>query len=235
MRIKVRYFSVIRDLVGKRGEELELERGKSLRDLLESLMEAYPNLREYAEGEESLIVLVNGEAAPLDATLEEGCEVALLPPVSGGSRCQIVDGIEEVDRIGKFLAGASEGEGAVLIFLGRVKGVVDGASVEKLIYDVYEPYATRRLSAIAREAEERYNLSRLEVFHAKGSRRVGEATLLIMASASSRKAVFGAVREVLERVKSEVPIWKLEVREDGEFWVVGDGRRIPRRPRSCGR
>ena len=50
----------------------------------------------------------------------------------------------------------------------------------------------------------------------------------VFVAANNRVRAFEVLREVVERVKHEVPIFKLEIRSDGEFWVLGDGKRVKR-------
>lgn len=128
----------------------------------------------------------------------------------------------------KLREAGSSGAGALGIFVGVVKGEVAGKRVEKLVYTAYESLAQSRLEEIARSAATKYGLDAAYIYHATGELRPGDATVVIAAIAKSRKSALAAVGEMIERVKHEVPIFKLEVREDGEYWVVGDGERVPR-------
>jgi len=122
---------------------------------------------------------------------------------------------------------AEEGMGAIVIFIGFVKGDVDGKRVDSLDYEVYEPYTTRHLQRIAEEEMEE-RVYDIRVFHRYGSLKPGDKTLYIFVAGRGRKVAFEKARRVLERVKHEPPIFKLETREDGQYWVFGDGRRIRR-------
>jgi molybdopterin converting factor subunit 1 len=85
MRVGVLYFAVLKDVFGREREELELPAGATVSGLLELLRE-----REVSgvTGRfwDSIAVAVNQEYARADAVLEDGDEVALLPPVSGGCK-----------------------------------------------------------------------------------------------------------------------------------------------------
>ena len=97
MRIEILYFGVLRDLAGGAEETVELEEGATVGDLIETLRGRTSDaLRSNSAGAEaecglderlwrSLAVAVNREYASLGAVLREGDEIALLPPVSGGS------------------------------------------------------------------------------------------------------------------------------------------------------
>ncbi len=121
------------------------------------------------------------------------------------------------------------GGGAIVLFMGYVKGRVNGEEVYELDYEAYEPYATRILEEIARKAEEDKEVLEVRVYHRIGNLKPGEPTIYIIVSAKTRKKAFRVAEEVLEQVKHRTPIFKLEKRSNGEYWVIGDGRRIPRK------
>ena len=122
---------------------------------------------------------------------------------------------------------AEDGMGAIVIFIGFVKGEVDGKKVSKLDYSVYEPYTSKKLEEIASEEMEE-GVYDIKIFHKYGSLKVGDKTLYIIVGARGRRVGFEKASKVLERVKFEPPIFKLEHREDGEYWVFGDGTRLKR-------
>lgn len=126
---------------------------------------------------------------------------------------------------------AQKGDGALVLFIGYVKGLVEGHKVHELRYEAYEPYASKMLRDIACSIAKKYSLNYVLVLHRVGILRPGDPSIYIVVTANSRHTAYEASREILEQVKSRVPIFKLEKRDDGEYWVVGDGRRIPRRRR----
>lgn len=123
---------------------------------------------------------------------------------------------------------SAEGSGALIVFLGFVKGIVEGGRVKKLLYTAYEPYASRSLDEIAKSFSSRQGVRGLVIVHTSGEAVVGTPTLLVASSCLHRKECYEATVEAVERVKREPPIFKLEVREDGEYWVLWDGRRVKR-------
>ncbi len=134
----------------------------------------------------------------------------------------------DLDRLAERLKKASPEAGALVIYVGFVKGVVDGKRVERLDYEVYEEYTERRMRRIAEELAERDpRVKAVVIYHRKGSFRPGEDVVYIGVAATTRSAAFQAAREAIDRVKHETGIWKLERREDGAYWVLGEGRRIP--------
>lgn len=77
--MKVRFFARCREIVGEKVQELEVEEGMRLGDLIELLLTRYPGLREVR-----LLVSLNHTYASLAAELKEDDELAVFPPVSGG-------------------------------------------------------------------------------------------------------------------------------------------------------
>ncbi|MEM0297708.1 MAG: molybdenum cofactor biosynthesis protein MoaE [Zestosphaera sp.] len=140
---------------------------------------------------------------------------------------------EENVNVEKYLSrlsaeSAREGCGALVMFMGYVKGVVRGGTVQKLIYDAYTSFALAKMREIGEETIRDFGVRDVVIIHRVGTLKPGDPTIYIFITAKERDNAFKAAEHVLERVKHEVPISKLEVREDGEFWVLGDGRRIPR-------
>lgn len=227
MKVRIKFFSVFRDVVGLPEIELKAEKGLTIKHLIDLLGELFPKLREMFN-EVHPTVIVNGGVVDKDFVIDRDVEIAVAPPASGGSRIKVslfTDDIS-IDKIIEELS--SEYAGAIALFIGVVKGVVEGRRVYELVYDVYEPYATKVLEKIAREEAEKYCLHSVQIYHRIGSAKPGQKTVVIAVSALSRDEALKALRSILERVKHEPPIYKLEKRDDGEYWVVGDGRRIPR-------
>jgi len=136
--------------------------------------------------------------------------------------------------VNEFKSLGSEGYGAIVSFVGVVKGLVDGAAVNELRYEAYEELAEKVLARIAEEEMRNYGLGAVAIYHRVGDLRPGDTTVYIVVAARGRRDGFAAAARILDRVKHEAPIYKLEVREDGEFWVIGDGERVPRPPQRRG-
>ena len=115
----------------------------------------------------------------------------------------------------------------MVIFIGFVKGKVDENNVEELEYEAYEPHATRKISEIVADELKRDGVLFIDVYHRVGKLKPGDHTIYVIAAAVNRQVAFDAARTTLERVKDEVPIFKLEKREDGEYWIIGE-RRVKR-------
>lgn len=123
---------------------------------------------------------------------------------------------------------ASTGAGALASFIGFVKELVNGSRVIELEYIAYEPHASRKLLEIAEEESLDEDVAGVYLVHRIGKLKPGEPTIYIFVAAKGREKAFKKAERILERVKREVPIYKLERRIDGDYWVIGDGLRMPR-------
>jgi molybdopterin converting factor subunit 1 len=82
MRIRVRLFAAAREIVGQGEVAIEMKDGSTVGDLMESVFSRHPGLKGMAE---SLVFAVNRELAERSAGLQDGDEVGVIPPVSGGT------------------------------------------------------------------------------------------------------------------------------------------------------
>ncbi len=120
---------------------------------------------------------------------------------------------------------SAKGAGAIVAFIGFVKGLVNGGRVEKLVYTAYDKYVKEIIYDLTEKVVEKYsNVRMVYVYHKIGELSPGDSTIYILVSAVDRNTSFSAAREILEAIKKNAPIFKLEVREDGEYWVIGDKR-----------
>jgi len=119
--------------------------------------------------------------------------------------------------------------GGVGLFIGLVKSEINGSTVTSLEYSAIKEVAEKALNRIAYEIAEKYGLRGVLIYHRIGDLKPGETTLIIAVAGKSRVNVMPALSEALERVKKEVPVFKLEHRSDGDYWIIGDSTRIPRK------
>jgi molybdopterin synthase catalytic subunit len=104
--------------------------------------------------------------------------------------------------------------GAILAFTGIVRGDADA-----LLFDIYEGEAQRRIEAIASDLRRMEGIVDVQIHHRSGRIGLGEDIVYIVVAASHRQEGFAALRGAIERIKSEVPIWKKELTETGGHWV----------------
>jgi molybdopterin synthase catalytic subunit len=205
MVVSVRLFAGLRERAGSAHVDVELPDEATVADLL-AAMDLAPR---------SCVAAINREYAEPGARIAPGDEVALVPPVSGGDgtvRRVRVTG-EPLD-LGTLAAAVRDPRaGAVVLFEGVTR------DVPELDYEAYAEMAERRLAAIAGEEAARHDLCAVAVEHRTGTVPLGEPSVIVAASAAHRGEAFAGARAVIDRVKAEAPIWKVEV--DGE-----DRRRV---------
>ena len=114
-----------------------------------------------------------------------------------------------------------EGPGAVILFVGTVRGRHQGQQVRGLTYEAYEPLAIASFERIAREAADRIPGVVLCIHHRVGALDVGEPSIVIATVAAHRAEAYAASRFAIERVKQISPVWKRELLVHGESWVEG--------------
>ena len=132
----------------------------------------------------------------------------------------------EAERLARATSGA--GAGSLVVFMGFVKGVVDGSRVQALEYEAVEELALQKLRELAEDAASRPGVYAVEIIHRVGRLEPGEPTIYILVVAEPRWKAFCLASELLDRVKKDVPVYKLESREDGDYWILGEHTRIPR-------
>ncbi|HOC17836.1 MAG TPA: molybdenum cofactor biosynthesis protein MoaE [Vicinamibacterales bacterium] len=111
--------------------------------------------------------------------------------------------------------------GAIVTFIGTVRGDRDGRRVAWLDYEAYDEMAVRVFRGLLEEAREHWPAARAAVHHRTGRVLPGEASVVIAASAPHRAEAFAACRYLIERIKQVAPVWKRECFEDGASWVEG--------------
>ena len=117
-------------------------------------------------------------------------------------------------------AVASQGSGAISLFVGTVRDTNAGRSVTGIEYSAYGPMALRELAAIVAQTERRFDGVRVAVEHRVGELTVGEASVVVAVSHAHRATAMDGCRHVIEEVKKRVPIWKREYYVDGtREWV----------------
>jgi molybdopterin synthase catalytic subunit len=212
MLVSVRLFAGLRERAGTDRLEVELPDGARVADVL-AAMAATP-VGELRPRE--CVVAVNREYAATDAPVQAGDEIALVPPVSGGAGSIHVRVTGEPLDVAALAAAVRDPRaGGVVIFEGVTR------EVPELDYEAYAEMATSKLEAIAAEELERHGLCAVAVEHRTGTVALSEPSVIVAASAPHRGEAFAGARAVIDRVKVEAPIWKVEVSEAGRRRVEG--------------
>ncbi|MEX2260443.1 MAG: molybdenum cofactor biosynthesis protein MoaE [Bryobacteraceae bacterium] len=235
MRVRVLFFGMLKDIVGRVEDTLELDGDGRLSGIFDHYAEHFPRIREMAG---SIVLARNQEFAHPETQVSDGDEVAFLPPVSGGSMPsphspfthQIArpEGhffaltrrpIDTRALVALLLRGE---DGAVVDFEGVVRNNTKGRRTLYLDYECYEAMAVKKMAEIGEQIAASYPVGRVALVHRLGRLLIGEASVAVVVTAPHRKPAFEAALEGINRLKRLVPIWKKEYFEDGEIWVEGE-------------
>jgi MoaE-MoaD fusion protein len=222
MKIGILFFGVLKDLLGRTAETIDLPEGARVRDVLLYYVRQVPALEAMSK---SIAISVNQEYSVMDRVLSEGDEVALLPPVSGGTaesgdEIRIVR--EKIDAAAVIARLKQPEDGAVVIFDGVVRDNTRGRRTIYLDYESYEGMALLQMQSLAAEARTRFEVREVSMIHRLGRLAVGETSVLIAVGAAHRAEAFDACRWIIDTLKKTVPIWKKEYFEDGAVWAAGE-------------
>jgi MoaE-MoaD fusion protein len=221
MQICVLFFGILKDLVGRRSDSLDLPDDATLNDVLNHYEQRIPRLKDFVA---SMAMSVNQEYAGLDTKLKPQDEVALLPPVSGGIskslHCAIV--LEPIDSLSVVKRITGPEDGAVVMFEGVVRDHTRGRPTLYLEYEAYEEMALRQMEELAGRALAQFQVRDVAIIHRLGRLEIGETSVFIAVASAHRAAAFDACRWLIDTLKRSVPIWKKEHFEDGAVWADGE-------------
>jgi molybdopterin synthase catalytic subunit len=237
--VQVRLFASLRQAVGEAKLVRSLPAGATVAELVQGLIAEYPRMPAAAG---AIYASVNRVYAGQDTILQQGDEVGLFPPVSGGQAgrplFEITEARLSLDDVAGRVAGPSRG--AVTVFAGLVRGETDLANphaaapltgsgdeqgrlhTDHLEYEAYAEMAQEVMAQIGAEVQQRWpQIEAVSIVHRIGRIEVGEPSVVIAVAAAHRKGTFDACSYAIERLKAIVPIWKKEVGQDGQWWVEG--------------
>jgi molybdopterin synthase catalytic subunit len=224
MKVTVKLFARLRELAGAASLERHLAHNATVADLVQELQADFPRLTEAMS---RTIVSVNREFAEAQTRLNDGDEVAIFPPVSGGSGTDegkfaiTYEPISLDEMAAKVLKPET---GAVAVFAGVVRSVSAGKAVDYLEYEAYETMAVAKLRQVAAEARQQWpDIVDIAIIQRIGHLEVGENAVIVAVSSRHRNdGCFEACQYAINRLKQIVPIWKKEVSPGGAEWVEGD-------------
>ncbi|MEN6481573.1 MAG: molybdenum cofactor biosynthesis protein MoaE [Anaerolineaceae bacterium] len=225
MKINVLFFAYLKDVVGKSKAQFEVENSLDVAGLKLKLVEMYPQLEEKIP---NVIVSINQDFAFDADIIEDGAEIALFPPVSGGSDFPTVLMVttEELD-LNELLAKVTlPTTGAAGIFTGIVRGETSRGQqrkTEALEYEAYGNMAKTKMAQIADEIRIKWQaVEGIVIVQRIGLLKAGTPTVTIICTASHRDTgVFEAARYGIDRLKEIVPVWKKEINTKDEEWIEG--------------
>ncbi len=140
-----------------------------------------------------------------------------MSPVSTSVVVDVRESVLSVDEVVKNVT--RPGAGGIAVFSGVVRDESEGRAVTRLDYSAYAGMAKREMQKIVDEIESEITGVRVSAIHRVGQLGVGDSAIVCAASAPHRDEAFRACRELIDRIKSRVPIWKREWGPSGAAWV----------------
>jgi molybdopterin synthase catalytic subunit len=222
---------MLKEFAGAPSETMELPEGSTVKNILENFAERSPRNREALS---SIAIAVNQHYSGPEAILRPGDEVALLPPVSGGTAgetpagqragrsryaCMTGDAIDTRQVVESLKCGD---DGALILFEGVVRNQTRGRRTLYLDYEAYDGMALQEMESLAEQALQKFPIRDVAIVHRVGRLEIGETSVLIAVASAHRAAAFDACRWLIDTLKRTVPIWKKEYFEDGAVWADGE-------------
>jgi molybdopterin synthase catalytic subunit len=215
MQITVRYFASIREVIGLRSEVRDVPESMTAGALLDQIVREHPEIEGLRRASR---IMLNQDYAEPDQLLSDGDELALIPPVSGGSDAfRVTD--QPIDMQALAALVSSQASGAVTTFAGQVRDNARGRGVLVLEYEAYESAAEKALAKIGADIRERWDIEGIAITHRVGRLEIGEISVGIAVASAHRAEAFDACRHAIEQIKRVVPIWKKEFYAGGETWI----------------
>lgn len=222
MIVSILLFARLKREAGTEIADIEVAGGATVRDLAREVE------RRYGLSLAGCMTAVNERYAAPDTPLSPRDEVAFLPPVAGGStngeqseleHCEVTASPIDLARAHGFLM--RPGWGAQAYFVGTVRSPNQGMTVAYLEYEAYPPMAVRVMRDAVGLARERYAIGGAYVVHRVGHLEPAEPSILVGVGSPHRRAALEGCDFLIEHLKAQLPVWKLEVGENGKRWVEG--------------
>ena len=232
LSLRVLFFGAARDAVGHDQLDITCHLRCTTGEAFEKVLSEYPALHRFGT---SLLLAVNHQYADPKQELHEGDELAIFPPVSGGSAGSA--GILPASSADKDFFEMTTAPidmaavarrvvlpecGATVTLDGYAREWTKGRRTLYLVYEAYEPMALSEMKRLGADARKKFDIAHIGIVHRTGRLEIGETSVVISVSAPHRAAAFAACEWAIRELKRTVPIWKKEVFEDGEVWVEGD-------------
>jgi len=227
--ITVRLFGMTKMMAGNQGAlSLDLANGSRVKDLISGLEIGYPAIGELIQ-KKKVLVSVNQEVAHEDTTIQDGDDVALLPPFAGGCPMNQADDDAQFVRVQREdfsvdaeinrVRGRSKHIGGISIFLGTARDRSKEREVDSITFEHYEGMAQKTLREIRERALKDFDIIEVAILHRYGEIGIGDNIVLIVVGAEHRAEAFRACQWAIDELKRITPIWKLEHTPEGEVWV----------------
>ena len=231
--VRVLFFGAARDAAGHAETDLTINAPVDAASLRAQILSAYPDLQRFGK---SLLFAVNQEYADPIREIRAGDEIAIFPPVSGGSGSADVSSATVASQdffelttdpidVGAIARRVVPPQcGATVTLDGYAREWTEGRRTVCLVYEAYAPMAVAEMKKLGEQAHGKFEIAHIGIVHRTGRLEIGETSVMISVSAPHRRAAFEACEWAIRELKRTVPIWKKEVFEDGEVWVEGEGQ-----------
>jgi molybdopterin synthase catalytic subunit len=230
MQVRLLFFATLKDIVGARQMQVDVPAGSTVSDVLSHLEVTYPRIKDYRT---VVLTAINEEYVDRATRVEEGDEVAIFPPVSGGaveSDALIIERPGELYQITRDVIDAQKiarqtlrpEDGAICVFEGVVRNNSKGKRTLHLVYEAYDTMAVKKLEEIGIFVRQAWEIGCVAMVHRLGHLDIGETSVAVIVTSPHRRAAFDACHYAIDKLKKVVPIWKKEFFEDGELWIEGN-------------
>ena len=217
MKVTLLYFASVREATGCASETIEQDEGASVQTVKQWLQSRYPSLNTLLM---TMRIAIDEEFVSDEAQLTDGCQIAFIPPVSGGIGCRAALTHQPITNDAAQRMLSTQGAGAVITFTGIVRPTSkQGRQVDALDYEAYESMALKKLEQCVNEACAQSNILDAAIVHRLGHLTLGEIAVSVTVASKHRKEAFEAAQYIIDRLKEIVPIWKRETGPDGVEWV----------------
>ncbi len=233
VNVRLLFFGAARAATGCSEAEIDVATPASAASVRAATLARYPELQRFGR---ALLVAVNEEYALPDTPVRAGDEIAIFPPVSGGSAEALRDEPGATDFFELTTEPIGVGavarrivpprSGATVTLDGYVREWTSGRRTLYLVYEAYAPMALAELRRLGARAHEQFDIAHIGIVHRTGRLEIGATSVVISVSAPHRRAAFAACEWAIKELKRTVPIWKKEFYEDGEVWVEGEGASV---------
>ncbi|MCA9930441.1 MAG: molybdenum cofactor biosynthesis protein MoaE [Anaerolineales bacterium] len=232
MEFEIRLFATLKDKAGNNRIYVTVDEPSTMQAVLDAIAAAYPQL---APSLGTTLISVNKAFADPETAVAAGDEIALFPPVSGGSDSfpyptYFLITTDAFDLLAIHQRLTRPDVGAIVSFTGSVRGQTrrDGLPPETthLEYEAYSEMAELKMAQIAREIWKQWpTVKGIAIVQRIGKLNIGDHTTFVACAAGHRdQGVFDAARYGIDRLKEIVPVWKKEVGPDQAVWVEGKYR-----------
>lgn len=223
--IKIKLFANIREIVGEKVIEINIDPDTSVLQLKQKIGELYPDVEPLMN---HMIFAINKKFAFDDNIIPLDAEVAIFPPVSGGTDVMRYAELSSVPlRIDEIVNKiVDDTTGGVCSFTGYVRQDIasDGSSsISALQYDVYETMAIEKMHDVITEIAKSWSdIKGIAIVQRIGIVEVGQLSTVVACSSVHRDSgIFFGAKYGIDRMKEIVTIWKKEIYNNKSNWVVG--------------